>query len=53
VADILRVDRRTVYRWIQSGRLYAERINRRYRISKKALSEMIEKDTTTPKEEIQ
>jgi excisionase family DNA binding protein len=37
VADILRVDLRTVYRWIKSDKLRAVKVGRRWRISSDTL----------------
>jgi excisionase family DNA binding protein len=42
VADYLKVDVRTVYRWLREGELNALRFRREYRITESALKEFLE-----------
>jgi excisionase family DNA binding protein len=46
VADLLRVDVRTVYAAVQRGELPAARIGRQYRISREALQEWAGRSAT-------
>jgi excisionase family DNA binding protein len=42
IADYLKVDKHTVYRWLREGELKAIRFRREYRISESQLREFIE-----------
>jgi excisionase family DNA binding protein len=46
VAEHLRVDPRSVYRWIRSGQLEAIDIGREYRISESQLRDFLEQRST-------
>jgi excisionase family DNA binding protein len=46
VADYLKVDVRTVYRWLREGDLNALRFRREYRISESDLREFIQRHRT-------
>jgi excisionase family DNA binding protein len=41
LADKLRVNRMTIYRWIKSGKLNALKIGKEYRIEKKVFNEFV------------
>lgn len=42
VAEMLRVSRMTVWRWIRSGRLQAYRVGKQYRIPEEAVLAILE-----------
>jgi excisionase family DNA binding protein len=42
VADYLKVDVRTVYRWLREGEMNAIRFQREYRITESALKDFLE-----------
>jgi excisionase family DNA binding protein len=46
VADYLKVDVRTVYRWLREGELNALRFRREYRISETDLRDFLERHRT-------
>jgi excisionase family DNA binding protein len=46
VADYLKVDVRTVYRWLRDGELNALRFRREYRISETDLRDFLERHRT-------
>jgi acetyl-CoA synthetase len=46
VADYLKVDVRTVYRWLRDGELHALRFRREYRISETDLRDFLERHRT-------
>ena len=48
VADYLKVDVRTVYRWLREGELNALRFRREYRISETDLRNFLERHRTKP-----
>jgi excisionase family DNA binding protein len=48
VADYLKVDVRTVYRWLRDGELNALRFRREYRISETDLRDFLERHRTRP-----
>ena len=48
VADYLKVDVRTVYRWLREGELNALRFRREYRISESDLRDFLERHRTRP-----
>ena len=48
VADYLKVDVRTVYRWLREGELNALRFRREYRISETDLRDFLERHRTKP-----
>ena len=50
VADYLKVDVRTVYRWLREGELDALRFRREYRISETDLRDFLKRHRTRPKE---
>ena len=47
VADVLRVNIKTVYKLIQSGKLKSIRVGREYRIAKKALADYLRSSEKT------
>jgi excisionase family DNA binding protein len=49
VADYLKVDVRTVYRWLREGELNALRFRREYRISETDLRDFLERHRTRGK----
>jgi excisionase family DNA binding protein len=49
VAERLKVSRRTIYRWIESGDLNAYQFGREYRITESALKEFLEAHRARPK----
>jgi excisionase family DNA binding protein len=50
VADYLKVDVRTVYRWLRDGELNALRFRREYRISETDLRDFLERHRTRRKD---
>ncbi len=50
VADYLKVDVRTVYRWLREGELNALRFRREYRISETDLRDFLKRHRTRGKE---
>jgi excisionase family DNA binding protein len=48
VADYLKVDVRTVYRWLREGELSAIRFQREYRITERDLKDFLERRRTRP-----
>ena len=46
IADYLKVDVRTVYRWLRDGELNALRFRREYRISETDLRDFLERHRT-------
>ena len=48
VADYLKVDVRTVYRWLRDGELNSLRFRREYRISETDLRDFLERHRTRP-----
>jgi excisionase family DNA binding protein len=50
VADYLKVDVRTVYRWLREGEMNAIRFQREYRIGESDLQDFLERHRTRPKE---
>jgi excisionase family DNA binding protein len=50
VADYLKVDVRTVYRWLREGELDALRFRREYRISETDLRDFLKRHRTRPEE---
>ena len=50
VADYLKVDVRTVYRWLREGEMNAIRFQREYRIGESDLRDFFERHRTRPKE---
>ena len=50
VADYLKVDVRTVYRWLREGELNALRFRREYRISETDLRTFLKRHRTTREE---
>ena len=50
VADYLKVDVRTVYRWLRGGELNALRFRREYRISETDLRNFLERHRTRREE---
>jgi excisionase family DNA binding protein len=50
VADYLKVDVRTVYRWLREGEMNAIRFQREYRIGESDLRDFLERHRTRPKE---
>ena len=50
VADYLKVDVRTVYRWLREGEMNAIRFQREYRIGESDLQDFFERHRTRPKE---
>jgi excisionase family DNA binding protein len=50
VADYLKVDVRTVYRWLREGKMNAIRFQREYRIAESDLRDFLERHRTRPKE---
>jgi excisionase family DNA binding protein len=46
IADYLKVDIRTVYRWLREGEMSAIRFSREYRISESALREFVDAHRT-------
>jgi len=48
VARELRVDRKTVQRWIQTGRLEAHRVSKNYRVSRTAVETFLRRTATSP-----
>jgi excisionase family DNA binding protein len=48
VADYLKVDVRTVYRWLRDGELSAIRFQREYRITERDLKDFLERRRTRP-----
>jgi excisionase family DNA binding protein len=49
VADYLKVDVRTVYRWLREGELSAIRFQREYRITERDLRDFLERRRSRPK----
>jgi len=49
VAEILKVHRRSITRWIREGRLTAVRVGQQYRISKQDLEKFLEQRRTNRK----
>jgi excisionase family DNA binding protein len=47
VADYLKVDVRTVYRWLKNGEMEAIRFRREYRITESQLRDFIERHRTS------
>lgn len=41
-AELLRVHRNTVYRWVREGRLPSSRIGKQWRIPRRALEKLLE-----------
>jgi excisionase family DNA binding protein len=50
VADYLKVDVRTVYRWLREGKMNAIRFQREYRIGESDLRDFLERRRTRPEE---
>ena len=50
VADYLKVDVRTVYRWLREGEMNAIRFQREYRIAESDLRDFLERRRTRPEE---
>ena len=50
VADYLKVDVRTVYRWLREGELNALRFRREYRISESDLRDFLKRHRTRPED---
>ena len=50
VADYLKVDVRTVYRWLREGEMNAIRFQREYRIAESDLRDFLERRRTRPGE---
>ena len=48
VADFLKVDVRTVYRWLREGEMNAIRFQREYRIAESDLRDFLERRRTRP-----
>ena len=48
VADYLKVDVRTVYRWLREGEMNAIRFQREYRIAESDLRDFLERRRTRP-----
>jgi excisionase family DNA binding protein len=48
IADRLKVSRKTVYRWIEGGKIRAIKFEREYRISGSDLEAFLEEHRTTP-----
>ncbi len=48
VADYLKVDVRTVYRWLREGKMNAIRFQREYRIAESDLRDFLERRRTRP-----
>jgi excisionase family DNA binding protein len=51
VADYLKVDIRTVYRWLREGEMDAIRFRREYRISESALRTFLERHRVSREED--
>ena len=49
VAEILKVHRRSITRWIREGRLIAVRVGQQYRISKQDLEKFLDERRTNRK----
>jgi excisionase family DNA binding protein len=47
IADILRVDYMTVYRWIRAGKLEAYQVQKQYRIKESDFNKFMEANKTT------
>jgi excisionase family DNA binding protein len=45
IENLLRVTRRTVYRWIKAGKLKAFKAGREYRVTEEALRDFLDKGT--------
>lgn len=45
VLEVLKIHRRTLYRYIKAGQIKAIRMGREYRITEKALSDFLERGT--------
>jgi acetyl-CoA synthetase len=50
VAEYLKVDVRTVYRWLREGQMNAIRFQREYRIAESDLREFLDRRRTRPEE---
>jgi excisionase family DNA binding protein len=48
VADYLKVDVRTVYRWLREGEMNAIRFQREYRVAETDLRDFLERRRTRP-----
>jgi excisionase family DNA binding protein len=48
VADYLKVDVRTVYRWLRKGEMNAIRFQREYRVAESDLKEFLDRRRTRP-----
>ena len=50
VAEYLKVDVRTVYRWLREGKMNAIRFQREYRITESDLRDFLDRRRTRPEE---
>lgn len=52
VADILGIDRRTIYRWLDDGKVRATKVGERFwRITAEDLQELMTRGTNAPRKE--
>jgi len=48
VIEILKIDRRTFYRWIEAGKMKATKIGRKYAVKESDLQDFLDRGTNVP-----